>query len=310
MKAYKKAFLTAAALAMATALSACGRDGADGASSAAHNYTYVTFSGNEYAGTYTGGWAGGQPDGEGSFSGEGLNGSISIVGNWSDGQPNGECRQIQKTDAYVKTYSGNFFYGEAKGTGNYKAEDLEGNLVLTYDGEFRDGKYNGNGEQVYYYTAEEAAEHGYERRAYKGQFVNGQCQGEGELTVYWSAEYAAQYGLDYTVYKGQYSDGAFVGETEMTIYYTQEIADADGIDCTVYMGQRKDGHYVEPYRYAHYKNGKAIEEGRVRDGKYVSDGEKALGDSIYDLGRELAGDGILGDLYDIFAPAVYDRDAE
>ena len=310
MKAYKKAFLTAAALAMATALSACGRDGADGASSAAHDYTYVSLNGNEYAGTYTGSWAGGQPDGEGSFSGEGVNGSLSIVGNWSGGQPNGECRNILKTDAYVKTYSGNFFYGEAKGSGNYKTEDLEGNLVLTYDGEFRDGKYDGNGEWSRYYTAGEAAEKGFDRIVYKGQFSDGARNGEGELTVYYTPEYAAQHRYDHRVYKGQFVDGALVGDTEIAHYYTSEYAEANGIDRETLTGQYKDGWLVEPYRYTFYNGSKVVEEGRFRDGKYVSDGEKALNDSIYDLGRELAGDGILGDLYDILAPAVYDRDAE
>ena len=53
-----------------------------------------------------------------------------------------------------------------------------------------------------------------------------------------------------------------------------------------------------------------MEEGRVRDGKYISDTEKALNDELYDGLRGLAGDGLLGDLFDIFAPSIYDRNAE
>lgn len=308
MKTRKRILASAAAMAMAALLSACGSK--DEAASSVHDYTYTTLAGNGYSGTYTGDWEDGQPNGEGSFSGEGEKGEISLVGPWVNGQPNGQCRQILKSDAYVKTYSGDFFYGEAKGTGDYKAEDLKGNLVFTYYGEFRDGKYNGNGKATYYYTAEKAAEQGFDRRVYDGQFANGSWNGEGELTIYYTAEHAAQHGYDRKVYKGQFSDSVLAGDVKMVYYYTSDFAEENGVDCKILTGQYKDGSLTEPYRYALYNGSKVLEEGRVTGGKYVSDAEKALNDSIYDGLRSLAGDGILGDLYDIFAPEIYDRNAE
>ncbi len=285
-----------------TAISACGGP-------SAHDFTYVMPDGNVYTGMYTGGWEGGQPNGEGEFSGKGERGTVSLVGNWSNGQPNGQCRYILKTDKYTGTYNGDYFYGERQGNGSVKFEDLDGNLIRTYTGEFQDSQYSGSGEMTYYYTDEKAAENGYDRRVYKGQFANDDWSGAGELTIYYTAEYAASYGVERVVYSGQYSDG-WTGELERAYYFTSEYADKYQLDTEIHTGQYMDGTFVEPYRYAFYLNGKAVEEGRIRDGEYVSDAEKAVNDGIYDGLRSLAGDGILGDLYDIFAPSVYDRNAD
>ncbi len=307
-KRIKRILASAAALAMAALLSACGRD-AD--TSSAHDYTYTTLSGAEYSGTYTGGWEGGQPNGEGSFSGKGEKGEISLVGTWADGQPNGQCRRILKTETYTQTYSGDYFYGEWKGNGNLKVEDTNGDLSITYDGEFQDDMFNGNGEATYYYTAEEAVEQGDDRRGYKGMFSNGTKNGEGELTIYQTAEYAEQYGYDRRVFKGQFSDDDLTGDVTAIVYYTPKFAEENGgFNCKILTGQYSDNGFVEPYRYTLYNGNKVLEEGRVTGGKYVSDAEKALNDSIYDGLRAIAGDGILGDLYDIFAPEIYDRNAE
>lgn len=306
-KRIKRILASAAALSMAALLSACGRD-AD--ASSAHSYTYTTLAGNEYSGTYTGGWEGGQPNGEGSFSGKGEKGEIPLVGTWADGKPNGQCRQITKSDTYIKTYSGDFFYGELKGNGDFKTEDLNGNLVFTYSGEFRDSNYNGTGEWTKYYTAEEAAEQGYDRRVYTGQFADGTWNGEGKLTIYYTAEATARHGCGHQTLEAVYSDGKAGGDARVTYYYTKEYAEANGFNCEILTGQYGDNGLVEPYRYTLYNGNKVLEEGRVTGGKYVSDAEKALNDTIYDGLRAIAGDGILGDLYDIFAPEIYDRNAE
>jgi len=295
-------FITLSLCLVLTALSACGGP-------SAHDFTYVTPDGDEYTGTYTGGWEGGQPNGEGEFSGKGERGTVSLVGNWSNGQPNGQCRYIFETDTYIGTYNGDYFYGERQGNGNAKFEDLDGNLLKTYTGSFQSNQYSGSSEMTYYYTEEEAAEYGYDRKIYKGQFANNDWSGAGELTFYCTAEYAASCGVERISLSGQYSDG-WTGEVEQTFYFTSEYADQYQLDTEVHAGQCIDGTLVEPYRYALYLSGKEIEKGRIKDGKYISDAEKALNDSIYDGLRSLAGDGILGDLYDIFAPSIYDRNAD
>lgn len=283
-------------------LSACGGQ-------SAHKYTYVTLDGYEFTGTYTGGWENGQPNGEGEFSGEGERGRMSLAGSWSNGKPNGQCRQIVETDTYTRTYNGEYFYGVWQGNGTVKFEDLDGNLTRTYTGEFQDGQYNGSGEMTNYYTEEESEGSGCERRVYKGQFANSTWNGAGELTFYFTEEYATFNNVERMVYAGQYSDG-WTGEIEVTFYLTSKYADTCKYDTEVNVGQYKDGSLVEPYRYIRYKDGKTIEEGRVRDGKYISDADKALDDSLYDGIRSLLGDGTAGDLFDIFAPAFYDRNAE
>ena len=267
-------------------------------SESAHDFTYVTPSGTEYTGTYTGDWSNGQPNGDGEFSGKGEDGSISLVGTWSNGKPNGQCRRILTTDTYTQTYSGDYFYGELRGNGSWKIEDSNGNLTKTYTGEFRDDQRNGSGEITYYYTDEEAAENGYDRRVYKGQFANDAWSGAGELTIYYTAEYAASSGIERLVYTGQYSDG-WTGEVEQVIYCTSAYADEHDFDTL-----------VEPYRYACYQNGKVVEEGRVRDGKHISDAAKAGDDALYDAARSLFGDGFWGDIFDLVMPAFYDRNAE
>lgn len=141
MQTRKRIWVSAAVVGMAVMLATCGGKKED-ATSSVHDYTYVSLSGNEYSGTYT--------------------------GDWENGQPNGQCRCILKTETFTQTYSGDYFYGEWKGNGNLKVEYPDGTISTTYDGEFRDGKWNGSGEETYYYIAEEAAEQGYDRRVYKG----------------------------------------------------------------------------------------------------------------------------------------------
>lgn len=282
----KKISALIAAVAMAATITACNGGSNDGSRqvngtaaetvSAVHDYTYVTSSGNTFSGTYTGGWENGQPNGEGTFEGEGEKGKETVMGNWSNGKPHGQCKAVRRTDTGVRTWSGEYFYGEMQGNGSWKSEDLNGNLLQSYSGEWKNNKPGGIGEISYYYNDEEAAEYGFTRRVYKGGFSDSKWNGEGELTIYYTKEYAEQVNTDYIVYTGQ----------------------------------AKDDSFVEPYRYARYKNNQIVEEGRVRDGKRISDAEKAKGDFAYDLVDDALGDGILGDLFDIIAPEFYDRNAE
>ena len=272
------AFIAAAAIAAAMTACSGGSQQVNGTAAetepALHDYTYVTTTGIEYSGTYTGGWENNMPNGEGSF--ESSSGNVTITGSWSNGQPNGQCRWVGKYDTYVCTYSGNMFFGVHQGNGDFKIADLNGNIAYVYYGEWSDDCYNGSGEETTYYTAEEAAESGCSKAVYKGGFSRGSWNGEGEYTVYFTAESAEQGGADYVVYTGQ----------------------------------AKDGSFVEPYRYAYYKNNQIAEEGRVRDGQFVSDTEKAIGDFAYDILDDAVGDGFWGGVFDIIAPEIYDRNAE
>ena len=163
MQTRKRIWVSAAVVGMAVMLATCGGKKED-ATSSVHDYTYVSLSGNEYSGTYT--------------------------GDWENGQPNGQCRCILKTETFTQTYSGDYFYGEWKGNGNLKVEYPDGTISTTYDGEFRDGKWNGSGEETYYYIAEEAAEQGYDRRVYKGQFSDDVLAGETTAIFYYTSEFA------------------------------------------------------------------------------------------------------------------------
>lgn len=283
MKRMKKISALIAAALIAAAMTACG-DGesvqanatAAQTESVSHDFTYITSSGSSYTGTYTGGWADGKPNGEGSFEGDSEKGHTTVAGNWSGGQPHGQCRKTLKNDKSIRTWNGDFFYGVLQGNGDWKSEDLNGNLLQKYSGEWKDDKTNGIGEMTYYYTAERAAESGIQRRVYKGGF----------------------------------SDNKWNGEAESTVYYTDELAEKIGADYCVYTGETKDNAFVEPYRYTFYKDNKAVEQGRVRDGKHISDDEKAVKDGIYDILDGLTGDGFFGDIFDAVAPNFYDRNAE
>lgn len=295
------------ALVMLFTLASCGGKQDEKEVSSTHDFVYETLGGEKYSGTYKGDWKDDCPNGEGSFTGKGERGQLTLVGNWSNGQPNGQCRRVLTTDTYVQTYSGDYFFGTWQGTGNLKVEDLAGNPLLTYSGEFQDGKYSGQGEKTDYYTDEQAAEYGYSRITYSGGFQNGKCSGQGEMTYYHTEEYAAERGYSRRVFKGTYSHGALNGEAELTVYYTNEYAAANGIDCEVLSGKYQNNNFSGSTRYTFYKGGKAIETGTIKNGKYVSDTEKSIKDALYDELRDAAGDGIMGDLFDIFGPAFYDR---
>lgn len=277
-----KKFLTViTAAAIAAVMTACsgGSQQVNGTAAetepAVHNYTYVDPSGTEYSGTYTGGWESNMPNGEGSFEGNSEYSNITIMGNWSNGQPNGQCRLVEKGDN-VLTYNGDLFFGVIQGNGDCKLENSNGGIISTYSGEWKDDSFNGYGERTFYFTAEKAAETGTDHYVYKGGFSDGKCNGEGELTV----------------------------------YYTKENAEKVGADFMVCTGQTKNDDFVEPYRYTLYKNNQIVQEGRVRDGKYISDSDKALNDAIYDGIKDIAGDGFLGGIFDAIAPEFYDRNAE
>ena len=273
----KKFLAIIAAAAMAATMTACGGEAqqvngtAAEAESAVHDYTFVAASGDELSGTYTGGWENNLPNCEGSF--EDAAGSEKIVGSWSNGIPNGQCRWITKYDTCVYTYNGELFFGVFQGKGELRSEDLNGNLMSVYSGDWKNGCYDGYGEYTTYYTDEDAAKLGYYCTVYKGGFSNFQKNGEGELTKY-------------------FADDSFWA------------------DCVVYTGQVKDGDFVEPYRYVFYKNNQIVEEGRIRDGTRVSDSDKAFNDALYDGIKGIAGDGFWGDVFDIVAPEFYDRNAE
>ncbi len=267
-----------AAAAIAASMTACGggesqqvNGTAADAESASHS---ITIDG--VPGTYTGGWSGDLPNGEGSFVS--TDGTQSAAGNWLNGQLNGKCRVIAKTDDFIITYNGDYFFGVIQGTGDLKMEDLNGNIICTYSGEWKDNLFNGNGEYIRYFSDEEAVQTGMHRQIIKGSFYNDLTNGEVSVTEYLTEETINQLGAD--------------------------------INIIVNTGEAKDGDLIEPYRYAFYKDDQLVEQGRYRDGKFISDGEKAIKDGVYDILRGLAGDGLAGDIFDGVAPSFYDRNAE
>lgn len=274
----KKVLTLIAAAAIAASMTACGNGEAQQANaavteaqSASHDFTFAGFSG-----TYTGGWSGGMPNGEGSFVSAG--GEFTYSGNWSNGQLNGKCRCVEKTDEYTCTYNGDYFYGVIQGNGEMKMEFASGDIsYFTYSGEWKDNTITGKGERDCNYSDEKAAEIGLLRLTSKGYF----------------------------------SENMANGELEETHYFTEAVAEEYGADYCVYTGEAKDGALIEPYRYAFYKDNKVVEEGRVRDGKYISDGEKKIKDGAYDFFKGVTGK-IFGEtgenVYDAIVP--YDRNAE
>lgn len=278
MKRMKKISALIAAALIAAATTACG-DGesvqanatAAQTESASHDFTFDGFSG-----TYTGGWTGGMPNGEGSFVSS--DGAATAAGVWSNGQLNGKCRWTEELDDLKLTYNGDFFYGAMQGNGEIKIEYKSGDLVsFTYSGEWKDNKKDGMGESNSYYSDEKAAELGYMRINDKGYFSGGNAN----------------------------------GEFEETIYLTEEAAESLGAEYCVYSGEAKDGALIEPYRYTFYKGATIVEQGRVRDGKHISDGEKKIKDGAYDLFKGVTGKlfGETGEkVFDAIVP--YDRNAE
>lgn len=294
----KKLLAFAAILTMAAALTACGDD--------EHSFTYLASDGNAYSGTYSGDWKKGGPNGDGSFSTE--DGSFTIIGSWSNGQPNGQCREILIKDGETVSYNGNYFYGVWQGSGEYTVKS--DNAEIKRRGEYFNGKLTGEGEETCTYSAEYAAEYGGRiSETYKGGFTDNIKSGIAEYTVTYTDEVAAEKGYGYRVYNGSYANDTWNGDAQLTIYYTDEKTAALGYDRMIYTGQCENGTFVEPYRYAKCNGNNVISEGRVRDGKFISDNEKAIKDTIYDFVDEATGDGVIGDLFDIFGPAFYDRNA-
>lgn len=291
-----------------------GKSSTDKSTSSGHSYTCFGFSGK-----YTGGWKNNKPNGEGMFYGKDKDGNIiSIVGSWSKGAPHGQCQQTVSMDTFVADYTGNFSYGVITGSGEEttvygKEAAAKGGYNRTvYKGQFANDEKSGEGVQTLYYTEKLSAEIGVDRVVYEGQFADNTWNGAGIKTIYYTSEHTAQHGLKCMAIQAIYSDGAFAngGTTQQAEYYTPEFGRQYGYDCVIYTGQTQNGSMVEPYRYVRYTNGKVYDQGRVKNGKFVSDGEKAVKDYLYDGLREAFEDEDMGDLFDIFGPMLYDRYSE
>lgn len=331
-KKLKKLLVMAVILAMGGMLSAYNFLGIGSRSSKkAYSYTYVAPSGNEYSGSYKGNWEGDKPSGEGTFSGKGKNGEVTIQGTWKDGQPHGKSKTVRKYDTGITTYNSEFQYGEPDGMGVCEITDLKGNPILSYSGNFRSGKYHGdNGKYDYYYSVEDAKkngvyhesysgqyvngkrdgkgevtwdyttefakENGFDCKKYKGQFSNGSSNGDGQLVIYYTAEFTKQKGIDYLLWEGQYSDGIPNGTMQKTYHYTDKAAKELGWNYKIYAGEYQDGQFKEPYSCMFLNGNSVVEEGTVKNGKYVNKYTSALGKSasnfLFDLAEK--NDGWIG----------------
>lgn len=145
----------------------------------------VELQDNTYAGTYSGDVLDGKPEGEGTFKyNDEKDISIEYNGNWRDGKMEGKgelssnnfCINFSQVKR-IGTFKGVTENGVANGEGTFEAATDE-NISYTYSGGWKDGTWNGYGEQTF-----EENEKGLIDR--KGNFSDGEyLPTPGELMVY------------------------------------------------------------------------------------------------------------------------------
>ena len=124
-------------------------------------------------------------------------------------------------------YEGEFKDGKYNGKGTMTSADGD-----VYEGEFKDGDWNGHGKCTFA-----------DGDVYEGEFIDGEFNGHGKYTF-----------ADEDVYEGEFKDGKYNGHGTMT------FADGD-----VYEGEFKDGKFNGHGKYT-YANGQ-VDEGEWKDGK-------------------------------------------
>lgn len=115
----------------------------------------VEFDGKTYNGLYTGEIKQGTPNGTGSFTYENKDKYFEYTGAWQDGKLKGEG-QLSSNDIVVHfqdvdrkgVYSGSVEDGVFCGQGTFSAITDDG-INYTYEGEWKDGKWDGQGKQIF-----------------------------------------------------------------------------------------------------------------------------------------------------------------
>lgn len=119
----------------------------------------VTFNGKVYTGTYHGEMQNDKPHGNGKFEGYNQQNKLVYTGQWQ----NGEIRGNGTVEADAFTLHFNVIEGVFDKTGSYSGDVVDGlpegngifrtinslNVPWYYDGEWKNGMFNGQGEQIW-----------------------------------------------------------------------------------------------------------------------------------------------------------------
>ena len=160
-----------------------------------------------------------------------------------------------------KPVSSNSNYIKIKNGWGVENVTFENGVAYKYEGEFKDGKYNGKGTMTFA-----------DGRVYKGEFKDGEWNGRG-----------IQYNADGTKwYDGEFKDGKYNGKGTMTsaegAVYEGEFKDGEWNGhgkCTwpdgdVYEGEFKDGN-LNGHGKRTWPDGH-VYEGEFKDGKFNGKG--------------------------------------
>ena len=128
-------------------------------------------------------------------------------------------------------YNGDYINGAKTGRGRFECDGS------TYDGEFKDGKFHGEGK---YYFADSG-------RIYKGIFVNNQISGEG-IMIHPDKEF----------YKGQFTDGKkegrgvfqFANGDKYVGAYANDVKEGPGVYCNFEKQTKRQGIWKNDKRVA------------------------------------------------------------
>ncbi len=147
------------------------------------------------------------------------------------------------------TYSGDFEYGKANGSGQ-SIETFEDNHTRQYDGQFESGNFHGEGKITAFYPVENPY-----NMVIEGIFADGHINGQGKK--YWSYDNG-----DYFEYNGELKDAQLHGEGTFTKKY------ANG-NIYHYTGTYADGKRTEGTQTISYSDGSSFQyEGEFKDDKY------------------------------------------
>ena len=203
----------------------------------------------------------------------------TFIGTYVDGEIEGKGKTF---NAGVPVYDGNFTNGKYDGEGILF--DEEG--MIRYEGEFKEGEYEGKGklhekDQIIYEGTFEkglysgnGVEYRNKKKVYEGTFVNGEYSGNGK-----------QYSNKKKIYEGKFENGLYEGKG---IQYVdgKKVYEGD------FSAGKRSGYGVE------YKNGKVLYKGDFADDlyngtgvAYNSDGEIAFKGEFVD--GYYSGDGSL-----------------
>ncbi len=189
------------------------------------------------------------------------------------------------------TYTGEWENDTPNGFGEFKSNE-EG-FTFDYAGNWMNGVFHGQGELII---------DGSNNLSYvSGDFFNGKENGQVYEEVYY---YDTSSGLDHWQYKGEVMNYASNGYGQYMEYYT------DG-SYTLFEGEFLNDDFCDgKIEYTDFdKNGTVTDTGKFQNGELVSDTEIKIKNGIYDVIQYFAYEKGVGELYDSFAPYVYDRNA-